>query len=200
LHRDLATKNVLFNQSGEIKVCDFGSSMHVSEILATPYLQPRYYRAPEVILGQKYDTQIDIWSAGVTLFELGTGKILFAAKSNNGMLGQFLDVCGAVSRRMATNGNYSTKHFNPEGDYLFRDVDSMTGLPELMAMRKFAKPVRPLQGMLDRVLKEPPPNADTKTQERLLPRLGELLSRCLRVDPAERATPEQALAQPFHKK
>lgn len=35
----------------EIKLCDFGSAMDVGEAVKTAYLQPRFYRAPEVILG-----------------------------------------------------------------------------------------------------------------------------------------------------
>jgi serine/threonine protein kinase len=34
----------------------------------------RFYRAPEVILGMKYDFAIDLWSSGVTFYELYTGK------------------------------------------------------------------------------------------------------------------------------
>ena len=43
----------------------------------------RFYRAPEIILGQKYDFAIDLWSAGATVYELATGKIMFPGTSNN---------------------------------------------------------------------------------------------------------------------
>jgi serine/threonine-protein kinase PRP4 len=41
------------------------------------YMQSRYYRAPEIVLGCPYDAAIDMWSAACTIFELYTGKILF---------------------------------------------------------------------------------------------------------------------------
>ena len=79
---DLKPDNVLMTLSKtEIKLCDFGSAMDVGEAVKTAYLQPRFYRAPEVVLGTGYDTQIDLWSAGVTLYELASGKILFTGKT-----------------------------------------------------------------------------------------------------------------------
>jgi len=101
---------------------------------------------------------------------------------------------------MACGGAYSSKHFNNDGDFQHRDDGSITGQPELMPMKRFVKPSRPIQAYLDRVLKEPPPNADTRTQERLLPKLGDLVSKLLTLDPVQRITPEQALAMGFHRK
>ena len=40
-------------------------------------MQTRYYRAPEIILNNKYDEKIDVWSIGCIAFELVTGDILF---------------------------------------------------------------------------------------------------------------------------
>ena len=77
LHRDLATKNILFNMSGEIKVCDFGLSRKAFAIddehgfiPACPLESPNqivtlYYRAIELFLGQEvYGPPIDVWSVG----------------------------------------------------------------------------------------------------------------------------------------
>jgi serine/threonine protein kinase len=40
-------------------------------------IQTRYYRAPEIILGNKFNEKIDLWSVGCTIYELASGKILF---------------------------------------------------------------------------------------------------------------------------
>jgi len=198
---DLKPDNILMSLSKtEVKVCDFGSAMEVAEEVKTAYMQPRYYRAPEIIIGNAYDTQIDLWSAGVTLYELGTGKILFKGKNNNGMLRAMLDVCGEFPRRMTKEGAYGSKHFNEKGDLVHKTPDSMSGLPEILKMRDYQKPRVPISGLVEKVLKEPPPNADNKTQERLLPRLADLVSKCLRIDQNERFTPEHALAHNFFKK
>lgn len=201
VHGDLKPDNVLMSlNKTEVKICDFGSAMDAGEEVNTPYLQPRYYRAPEIMIGSDYDTQIDVWSAAITLFELATGKILFTGKTNNQMLQQMLEVCGVMERRMACSGSFSSKHFTEMGDFLSKDPTSITGQPEVMRMKRFLKPVRPLLPMIERIKQEPPPNADTKTQERLCPRLADLVSKCLRLDPSERFTPEHAIASPFYKK
>lgn len=201
IHGDLKPDNVLMTLSKtEIKLCDFGSAMDVGEAVKTAYLQPRFYRAPEVILGTGYDTQIDLWSAGVTLFELASGKILFTGKTNNSIIRQMLEASGAFPKKLVTSGEFSSKHFNSEGEYLLKDPDSITGIRDIFPMKKYEKPRQPVSGMLDQVFKNPPPNSDPKTQERLMPRLADLVTKLLHVAPAERCTPETALAHPFFQK
>merc|ERR1712037_1079437 len=96
-----------------VKLSDFGSAMFVSERMKTPeYMQPRFYRAPEVILGQSYGTQIDVWSAGATIFELATDQTLFKGATNNGMVYEMLRVCGGFPKAYATSGEFAKKHFN----------------------------------------------------------------------------------------
>eukprot|EP00929_Paragymnodinium_shiwhaense_P040726 TRINITY_DN21220_c0_g1_i1.p1 TRINITY_DN21220_c0_g1~~TRINITY_DN21220_c0_g1_i1.p1 ORF type:complete len:574 (+),score=149.03 TRINITY_DN21220_c0_g1_i1:121-1842(+) len=83
LHRDLATKNVLFNLSGEIKVCDFGISRFAfgqdeefgfvpAKNLENPNMIVSLpYRAVELLLGQAvYGPALDVWSAGCILGEI----------------------------------------------------------------------------------------------------------------------------------
>ena len=74
IHCDLKPENVLLKQQGRsgIKVIDFGSSCFENQRLYT-YIQSRFYRAPEVILGARYGMPIDMWSLGCILAELVTG-------------------------------------------------------------------------------------------------------------------------------
>lgn len=78
MHADLKPDNILLSEKfSTLKVCDLGSASDVTDNEITAYLVSRFYRAPEIIIGSKYDTQIDVWSAGATLFELATGQVLF---------------------------------------------------------------------------------------------------------------------------
>ena len=58
-----------------VKLTDFGTMVKFGSPNMT--IQTRYYRAPEIILGNKYNEKIDLWSLGCTIYELATGKILF---------------------------------------------------------------------------------------------------------------------------
>ena len=52
-------------QPYRVKVIDFGSASHVSKAVPSTYLQSRYYRAPEIILGLPFNERIDMWSLGM---------------------------------------------------------------------------------------------------------------------------------------
>ncbi|KAI5172809.1 dual specificity protein kinase YAK1 [Pancytospora epiphaga] len=82
-HCDLKPENILVSDfyREEVKIIDFGSaSTHPMSTLY--YVQSRFYRAPEVILGIPYSTAIDIWSLGCIGYELLMGKALFPGSSN----------------------------------------------------------------------------------------------------------------------
>eukprot|EP00931_Biecheleriopsis_adriatica_P116272 TRINITY_DN91939_c0_g1_i1.p1 TRINITY_DN91939_c0_g1~~TRINITY_DN91939_c0_g1_i1.p1 ORF type:complete len:304 (-),score=39.18 TRINITY_DN91939_c0_g1_i1:151-1062(-) len=95
IHCDLKPANLLVSLDGKsIKLSDFGSAVHMSTRTITDQLQPTYYRAPEIILGQLYGPEIDIWSTGLTLFQLATGSHLMPGESNNAMIHAMLQVFG----------------------------------------------------------------------------------------------------------
>jgi len=196
IHGDLKPDNILMTMDkAKIKICDFGSAVDVTETVKTPYLQPRYYRAPEIILGVHYDTQIDMWSAGTTAFELATGRILFTGKTNNQMMKQMIDVCGRVDRSMLADGEYSRKHFSQAGEFLNQEPDSITGEPTPVSMPQ--KPKKPVQEVLEVALKKPPSGVDPAVHAKSVQQLGELVAGCLRFNPADRMAPESALALSF---
>jgi serine/threonine protein kinase len=65
VHCDLKPENILLvhPRRSAIKVIDFGSSCTVDQNMYT-YIQSRYYRSPEVMMGLPYDVAIDMWSLG----------------------------------------------------------------------------------------------------------------------------------------
>lgn len=58
------------------------------------YIQSRFYRAPEVILGISYTTAIDMWSFGCILYELYNGYPLFAGENENEQLQWIMEIKG----------------------------------------------------------------------------------------------------------
>lgn len=78
-HRDLKPENLLIDSQHNIKLADFGMGalMKRGEFLETSCGSP-HYASPEVVMGIKYDGRdADIWSCGVILFALLTGKLPF---------------------------------------------------------------------------------------------------------------------------
>uniref|UniRef100_A0A8D2ZLZ6 mitogen-activated protein kinase kinase n=1 Tax=Scophthalmus maximus TaxID=52904 RepID=A0A8D2ZLZ6_SCOMX len=79
IHRDIKPSNILMDRRGNIKLCDFGiSGQLVDSIAKTRDAGCRPYMAPERIdpsaSRQGYDVRSDVWSLGITLYELATGR------------------------------------------------------------------------------------------------------------------------------
>ncbi|VDP75263.1 unnamed protein product, partial [Schistosoma mattheei] len=91
-------ENILIglNNPSELKVIDFGSSCFVNQKTYT-YIQSRFYRAPEIILGISYGPPIDMWSLGCILPELYTGRPLFPGENENEQLACIMEVLGLPS-------------------------------------------------------------------------------------------------------
>ena len=103
IHCDLKPENVLLktkDKSG-IKVIDFGSSCYEHQRIYT-YIQSRFYRAPEVILGGKYGLAIDIWSLGCILAELHTGYPLLPGEDEGDQLATMIELLGMPPQELTS--------------------------------------------------------------------------------------------------
>ncbi|XP_052101658.1 dual specificity mitogen-activated protein kinase kinase 5-like [Mytilus californianus] len=74
LHRDIKPSNVLVNTQGQVKLCDFGVSTQLVKSIAKTYIGTNAYMAPERIRGEVYSHPAEVWSFGITLFELVQGR------------------------------------------------------------------------------------------------------------------------------
>lgn len=102
VHADIKPDNILVSENNSVvKLCDFGSAFRESDPAdPAPYLVSRFYRAPEIILGLKYDHRIDLWSLATCLFELYEGRVMFAGADNNQMLAKIMDLKGRFPVKM----------------------------------------------------------------------------------------------------
>ncbi|VCW77799.1 unnamed protein product, partial [Gulo gulo] len=93
IHCDLKPENIVLYQKGQVsvKVIDFGSSCYEHQKVYT-YIQSRFYRSPEVILGHPYNMAIDMWSLGCIMAELYTGYPLFPGENEVEQLACIMEV------------------------------------------------------------------------------------------------------------
>ncbi|KAM6451884.1 cyclin-dependent kinase 12 isoform 5-T5 [Liasis olivaceus] len=99
LHRDIKCSNILLNNSGQIKLADFGLARLYSSEESRPYTNKvitLWYRPPELLLGEeRYTPAIDVWSCGCILGELFTKKPIFQANLELSQLELISRLCGS---------------------------------------------------------------------------------------------------------
>lgn len=182
IHCDLKPENILLCEArkADVRVIDFGSSCKEEEKVYT-YIQSRFYRSPEVILGSSYGLGIDMWSLGCILAELWTGYPLFPGENEQEQLACIMEIFGPPDRHLVERCTRKKLFF-----------DSV-GKPRVTVSSK-GRRRRPSTKTLSQALK-------TEDEAFL-----DFISRCLRWDPERRLKPHEAIHhafitnQPFHQR
>ncbi|KAF2663401.1 kinase-like protein [Microthyrium microscopicum] len=196
VHADLKPDNMLVNDARNLmKICDLGSAAiaPVSATDITPYLVSRFYRAPEIMLGMPYDFAIDTWAVGCTLFELFTGKILFAGRNNNQMLRCIQECRGQITLKMLKKANLWDQHFDNNLRFKSAEKDPVTN-KDVVKLLNFTKPTKDLKSRLRKASR-----GFTGLNNKDLDMFIDLLEKCLLLNPEKRITPADALNHPFLK-
>ncbi|XP_025765063.1 dual specificity tyrosine-phosphorylation-regulated kinase 4 isoform X3 [Oreochromis niloticus] len=169
IHCDLKPENILLSQRGpgNIKVVDFGSSCYEQQRVYT-YIQSRFYRSPEVILGHPYSMAIDMWSLGCILAELYTGYPLFPGESEVEQIACIMEVLGMPPNDFVQSASRRRLFFDSKGNP--RNITNSKG-----------KKRRPSSKELSAVL---------KTNDAVF---LDFIKRCLSWDPSKRMTPDEGL-------
>ena len=190
IHCDLKPENILLKQQGRsgIKVIDFGSSCYEHQRIYT-YIQSRFYRAPEVILGAKYGMAIDMWSLGCILAELLTGYPLFPGEDEADQLACTIELLGMPPQKILESSKRARNFISSKGYPRYCSVStSSDGSVVLGAGKSRRGKVRGTPGSKDvsTALK----GCDDAV-------FHDFLKRCLDWDPATRMSPSQALRHPW---
>ncbi|XP_037616248.1 dual specificity tyrosine-phosphorylation-regulated kinase 2 isoform X1 [Sebastes umbrosus] len=190
IHCDLKPENILLKQQGRsgIKVIDFGSSCYEHQRVYT-YIQSRFYRAPEVILGSRYGMPIDMWSLGCILAELLTGYPLLPGEDEADQLACIIELLGMPSQKLLDASKRAKNFVSSKGYPRYCAVTTLPdGTTVLNAGRSRRGKVRGAPGSKDW-------SAALKGCDD--PLFLDFLKQCLEWDPALRMTPSQALRHPW---
>ena len=120
IHADLKPENIMLcdpvRHPFRVKVIDFGSASHVSKAVCSTYLQSRYYRAPEIILGLPFCEAIDMWSLGCVIAELFLGWPLYPGSSEYDQIRYISQTQGLPNEHMLNQATKTTRFFYRETD------------------------------------------------------------------------------------
>ncbi|XP_048859671.1 dual specificity tyrosine-phosphorylation-regulated kinase 1B-like isoform X3 [Brienomyrus brachyistius] len=120
IHCDLKPENILLcnPKRSAIKIVDFGSSCQLGQRIYQ-YIQSRFYRSPEVLLGMPYDLAIDMWSLGCILVEMHTGEPLFSGSNEVDQMNKIVEVLGVPPNHMLDQAPKARKYFDKLSDGLW---------------------------------------------------------------------------------
>lgn len=169
IHCDLKPENILLrnpDKSG-IKIIDFGSACFENTRIYT-YIQSRFYRAPEILLGIPYTPSIDMWSLGCILAELFYGYPLFPGESEKEQMQYTMEVLGLPPAHLLERSTRKKLFFEENGE---------VKLPANSRGRVHKPGTKTLEQAV-------------RCQDRLF---LDFIGRCLDWDPATRLRPEEAL-------
>nr|KAG5714477.1 hypothetical protein BaRGS_006923 [Batillaria attramentaria] len=177
IHRDVKPENILITRQGQVKLCDFG----FARILTGPgdeytdYVATRWYRAPELLVGDtQYGPPVDVWAIGCVFAELLTGSPLWPGRSDVDQLYLIRKTLGdLIPRHMQI---FSNNAFFKGNEYTRARSPGTSG-------RKVSK-------------------CCTTGDELYASEFGfilqfDLKNGCLKMDPAERLTCHQLLQHPY---
>ncbi|CDJ60680.1 CMGC kinase, Dyrk family, putative [Eimeria maxima] len=184
VHCDLKPENIALvaGRKSIVKLIDFGSSCREGRQQHNAYIQSRYYRAPEILLGLPYGPPIDMWSLGCVLAELHTGTPLFPGVDEEDQLQTIASLLGLPPTELILRAPRSSIFFqrNAHGSFSFLNARSNKRTDETPSSRR-----SPCYASLEDAVK-PAENA-----------FVDFLKGCLRWDATDRLTPREALQHPW---
>jgi serine/threonine-protein kinase PpkA len=131
LHRDLKPQNLMFRRDGSLAIVDFGIAKDISaadrtgagEVLGTPR-----YMSPEQVQGRALDLRTDIYSAGVLLYQMLTGRHLFDGETAMEVAMHHLNTQPApLPDALAQYQRLIDKLIEKDRDARFRNADEVIG-------------------------------------------------------------------------
>ncbi|KXJ97209.1 kinase-like domain-containing protein [Microdochium bolleyi] len=207
IHCDLKPENILLKnlESPIIKIIDFGSACDERQTVYT-YIQSRFYRSPEVLLGLPYSSAIDMWSLGCIVVELFLGLPLFPGSSEYNQVSRINEMLGNPPNWMIEVGKQSGDFFEKRQDEFGRKTYHLKSMEQYSRERgtKEQPSKKYFQAnTLPEIIKSyPMPRKNMKQSEidrEMNNRVAfiDFVRGLLTISPLERWSPQQAKLHPF---
>ncbi|KAG9271986.1 homeodomain-interacting protein kinase 3 isoform X3 [Astyanax mexicanus] len=206
IHADLKPENIMLvdpvRQPYRVKVIDFGSASHVSKAVCSTYLQSRYYRAPEIILGLPFCEAIDMWSLGCVIAELFLGWPLYPGALEYDQIRYISQTQGLPGEQLLNVGTKTSRFFRKESDSPYaawrlkttEEHETETGMKSKEA-RKYIFSCLDDIGHVNLVLNME--GCDQLAEKADRREFVDLLKMMLLIDAEQRIAPLDALNHPF---
>uniref|UniRef100_A0A8C6LD27 non-specific serine/threonine protein kinase n=1 Tax=Nothobranchius furzeri TaxID=105023 RepID=A0A8C6LD27_NOTFU len=206
IHADLKPENIMLvdpvRQPYRVKVIDFGSASHVSKAVCSTYLQSRYYRAPEIILGLQFCEAIDMWSLGCVMAELFLGWPLYPGALEYDQIRYISQTQGLPGEHLLNVGTKTARFFCKESDSPYAawrlkstdEHETETGMKSKEA-RKYIFSC--LDDIVHVNLMMNLEGSDLLAEKADRREFVGLLKKMLLIDAEERIAPAEALVHPF---
>ncbi|XP_041841856.1 homeodomain-interacting protein kinase 3 isoform X3 [Melanotaenia boesemani] len=206
IHADLKPENIMLvdpvRQPYRVKVIDFGSASHVSKAVCSTYLQSRYYRAPEIILGLQFCEAIDMWSLGCVIAELFLGWPLYPGALEYDQIRYISQTQGLPGERLLNAGTKTARFFCKESDSSYAawrlkstdEHETETGMKSKEARKYIFSCLDDIAHVNLMINLE---GSDLLAEKADRREFVGLLKKMLLIDAEERIAPAEALVHPF---
>ncbi|XP_072884927.1 homeodomain-interacting protein kinase 4-like [Hemitrygon akajei] len=210
IHADLKPENIMIIDQKRfpfrVKVIDFGSAsiFHEVRYVKEPYIQSRFYRSPEILLGLPFCEKVDMWSLGCVMAELHLGWPLYPGNSEYDQIRYIVETQGLPKDQLLNAATKACQFFrhcpcqHAGSQWQLKgasDYQAETMVQPMERRKYMLKSLDQLETV--HVTKNTFPDDEVIAEFHDRKNMVELIKRMLTLDSHERITPSAALKHPF---
>ncbi|KAG8550812.1 hypothetical protein GDO81_019607, partial [Engystomops pustulosus] len=207
IHSDLKPENIVLvdhlQYPFRVKVIDFGSASILSEVkhVREPYIQSRFYRAPEILLGLPFSEKLDMWSLGCIIAELHFGSPLYPGNNEYDQIRYICDTLGMPDNYLLNAARKALWFFQYKVDAQRQIQWSMKAEGEHQNVKTIERRKYVLRSLEQIELmyrtRTCYPQTEVLAEHSDLKNMVELMKMMLTWDSNKRISPDTALKHPF---